>query len=410
MAIAATIREAQTKGSFIRTMFEESARLKLQHGADKVHDFSLGNPDLDPPADFRRVLVALASEEVKGAHAYMANAGIMAAREALAKKTSREHGVRINGSSIVMTVGAAGALNVVLKAILDPGDEIVVSRPYFMEYASYASNHGGTLVVVDSRADFDLDIDAISHALTPKTAAVLINSPHNPTGRVYPAATIAALADALYTHGQKTSRFPYLIADEPYREIVFDGREVPGILGAYRESIVVTSYSKSLSLPGERIGYIAVGPEVTAAEELVGAFAYTTRILGFVNAPALMQRAVAELTESRVDAGVYARRKDAFISVLSEAGIRFAEPQGAFYLFCEVPVKKGSAGQGDDKAFVNLLKEHLVLAVPGSGFGAPGYFRLAYCVDEKKIEASRSAFKVATEKWRAILDRTTEVR
>jgi len=295
---------------------------------------------------------------------------------------------------------AAGALNVVLKCLLNPGDEIVVPKPFFMEYSSYVSNHGGKLVPVDSKPDFDLDVDALARALTPKTAAVLINSPHNPTGRVYPASTIAALAAALRAHGEKAGRHPYLIADEPYREIVYGGREVPGILGAYEESIVVTSYSKSLSLPGERIGYIAVGPGMSGAEEVVGAFAYATRILGYVNAPALMQRAVGELTEARVDVGVYERRKDAFVSVLSDAGIRFAEPQGAFYLFCEVPAKKGASGRGDDMAFVNVLKEHLVLAVPGSGFGAPGYFRLAYCVDEKIIEASRAAFKAAAEKWR----------
>lgn len=400
MPIADAIREAQAKGSFIRKMFEEGALLKKQHGADKVYDFSLGNPDLEPPADFHRVLVKLASADAKGTHAYMSNAGILAVREALAKKASREHGVGIDGGRIVMTVGAAGALNVVLKCLLNPGDEIVVPKPFFMEYSSYVSNHGGKLVPVDSKPDFDLDVDALARALTPKTAAVLINSPHNPTGRVYPASTIAALAAALRAHGEKAGRHPYLIADEPYREIVYGGREVPGILGAYEESIVVTSYSKSLSLPGERIGYIAVGPGMSGAEEVVGAFAYATRILGYVNAPALMQRAVGELTEARVDVGVYERRKDAFVSVLSDAGIRFAEPQGAFYLFCEVPAKKGASGRGDDMAFVNVLKEHLVLAVPGSGFGAPGYFRLAYCVDEKIIEASRAAFKAAAEKWR----------
>jgi aspartate aminotransferase len=400
MPIAAAIVEAQSKGSFIRKMFEEGAALKKIHGADKVFDFSIGNPDLDPPRAFHDVSLKLASEDAAGSHGYMANSGFPSVREALAAKASREHGVSIDGRRIVMTVGAAGGLNVVLKAILNPGDEVIVPRPFFVEYGSYISNHGGRMVLVDSKADFDLDVAAVTRALTPKTAAVLINSPHNPTGRVYPASTIAALSAALTAHGEKTGRYPYLLADEPYREIVYGNREVPGVLGAYSESIVVTSYSKSLSLPGERIGYIAVGPAVRDADAVVGAFAFTTRVLGFVNAPAFMQRIVAQLTEARVDVGVYARRRDVFKSVLDEAGIRYAEPEGAFYLFCEVPRRAGSTGSGDDMAFINVLKEELVLAVPGTGFGGPGWFRLAYCVDERIIEASRNAFKKAVEKWR----------
>lgn len=400
MPIADAIREAQTKGSFIRKMFEEGASLKKKHGADKVFDFSIGNPDLEPPRAFHEALVRLSAEDAKGSHWYMANVGFPSVREALSKKASREHGVSIDGSRIVMTVGAAGGLNVVLKAVLNPGDEVLVSRPFFVEYGFYISNHGGRMVLVDSKPDFDLDIPAIVKALTPKTAAVLINSPHNPSGRVYPKSTIDALSSALREHGKKTGRYPYLIADEPYREIVYGDREVPGVLCAYEESIAVTSYSKSLSLPGERIGYIAVGPKVADAEVLVSALAFATRTLGFVNAPALMQRLVAELTDASVDVGVYARRRDVFKSVLDEAGIRYVEPEGAFYLFCEVPPQKGASGLGDDVAFVNTLKDHLVLGVPGSGFGGPGWFRLAYCVDEKIIESSRNAFKTAVDKWR----------
>ncbi len=397
MPIADAIREAQSKSSWIRKMFDEGAILKRKYGADKVFDFSLGNPDIDPPPAFHSALVRLTSEDAPGSHGYMANAGFLPVRDALARKASLDHQVDIAGNNLVMCVGAAGGLNTTLKAILNPGDEVVVSRPYFVEYGSYISNHGGRMVLADSTRDFDLDVRSIAAALTPKTAAVLINSPHNPTGRVYPASTIAALADALRAHGAKTGRYPYLIADEPYREIVYGGRSVPPVLSAYEESILVTSYSKSLSLPGERIGYIAVGPAVKDAEELVGALIYATRVLGFVNAPALMQRVVAELTTARVDVGIYERRRDVFKSVLDEAGIAYAEPEGAFYLFCKVPEGKGGS---DDVAFVMKLKDHLVLAVPGSGFGAPGWFRLAYCVDEKVIEASRSAFVAAAADWR----------
>lgn len=413
MPIAVAIREAQTKSSWIRKMFEEGAALKKLHGARNVFDFSIGNPDLEPPAAFHAALNRLASEDSPGSHGYMANAGFPAVRAALARKASREHNVDIDGSRVVMAVGAAGGLNVTLKSILNPGDEVVVARPYFVEYGAYIANHGGRMVLADSKPDFDLDVAAVGRSLTERTAAVLINSPHNPTGRVYPRATIDALAAVLDAHGTRTGRFPYLIADEPYREIVYGGREVPPILSAYDESIVVTSYSKSLSLPGERIGYIAVGPRVRDADALVGALAYSTRVLGYVNAPALMQRVVAELTEARVDVAVYERRRDAFLSVLAEAGIRCVEPEGAFYLFCAVPprgvAESGSApdkaapsddvSPSDDVAFVNTLKDQLILAVPGTGFGAPGWFRLAYCLDEKIIEASRGAFVRAVDAW-----------
>jgi aspartate aminotransferase len=399
MPIAQAVQDALASSSMIRKMFEEGGRLKQQYGADKVFDFSIGNPDLDPPPAFHRVFTELAREDAKGSHGYMPNAGYPEVREALAKKASLEQGAALDGSLIVMAVGAAGGLNVVCKTILNPGDEVVVSRPYFMEYKAYVGNHGGRLVEVDALEDFNLDLTAIGAALTEKTAAVLINSPHNPTGRVYPRRTIEALADLLRNHGRKSGRFPYLIADEPYREIVYTPSGVPPILSAYEESMAVTSYSKSLSLPGERIGYIAVSPAISGREAVMGALIYATRILGYVNAPALMQRIVARLTGERVDLGVYARRRDAFKAVLDGAGIRYAEPEGAFYLFCQVP--ENSRGTGDDGAFTDHLKKHLVLGVPGSSFGKPGWVRFAYCVDEAIIRASAAAFKTAAEEWRA---------
>jgi aspartate aminotransferase len=397
MAIAAGIKQALGSSSMIRKMFEEGSQLKKQHGAGRVFDFSLGNPDLEPPPAFHRVLLKLAKDDKKGSHGYMPNAGFPRVREALAEKASREHNTHIDGSHIVMAAGAAGGLNTVFKTICDPGDEVIVTRPYFMEYRSYVGNHGGRLVEVDALPGFNLDIAAIGAALSPKTAAVLINSPNNPTGKIYPAGTIAALAGLLREHGAKTGRLPYLVSDEPYREIAYNAA-VPPVLSAYGESIAVNSYSKSLSLPGERIGYIAVSPAIGEKDDVINGLIYATRVLGYVNAPALMQRIVAELTLARVDVDIYAKRRDAFTAILDGAGIRYAAPEGAFYLFCEVPPRRRE-GPADDLAFVNHLKERLILGVPGSGFGKPRWLRFAYCADEKIIRASASAFKKAMEAW-----------
>ena len=277
-----------------------------------------------------------------------------------------------------------------------------MSRPYFMEYRSYVGNHGGKLTEVDTLPDCDLDIAAISAALSPRTAAVLINSHNNQTGRIYPAETIAALADLLREHGAKTGRLPYLVSDEPYREIAYN-TAVPPVLSAYGESIVVSSYSKSLSLPGERIGYIAVSPGISDKDEVMDGLIYATRVLGYVNAPALMQRIVAELTFARVDVDIYAGRRDAFMAALDAAGITYIKPEGAFYLFCRVPPRRRSGAAetnpADDLAFVEHLKQYLILAVPGAGFGKPGWLRFAYCIDEKIIRASEAAFKKAVETW-----------
>jgi aspartate aminotransferase len=394
MPIATMIKNSLAGSSLIRKMFEEGARLKAVHGADAVFDFSLGNPDIDPPPVFHETLRRLLDGPRTLPHGYMPNPGFFDVRGHVAEKASREQGVTLYESHILMSVGAAGALNTVLKAILNPGDEVVVSRPYFLEYRAYVANHGGKLVEVDSSPDFNLDVDRIAGALNEKTAAVLINSPHNPTGRVYPAETIGRLAGVLEAHGKKTGRYPYLIADEPYREIVYDGIVVPPVLAAYHEAIVVTSYSKSLSLPGERIGYIALSPTIHDLDEVFAALAYTTRILGYVNAPALMQRAVAILTKVKAPVAVYAKRRDVFKRVLDSVGMSYAKPEGAFYLFAKVP------GNGDDGGFVDCLKKHLILGVPGSAFGAPGWVRFAYCVHENVISASEAAFKAALAEWK----------
>jgi len=398
MAVAEQIKNALAGSSMIRKMFEEGIRLKKEHGEDKVFDFSLGNPDIEPPAAFHEVFVKLAREDEKGSHGYMPNAGYPHVREALAKKVCKEQNVNIDGSHIVMSVGAAGGLNTVFKTICNPGDEVVVTRPYFMEYRAYTANHGAKLVEVDALDDFNLDIAAIGAALNEKTAAVLVNSPNNPTGKIYPASVLASLASLLAEHGKKTGRYPYLVSDEPYREIAYNV-DVPPFLSCYSESVVVTSYSKSLSLPGERIGFIAVNPDARSKDDLLNGLIYATRILGFVNAPALMQRIAASLTDARVDVSIYARRRDAFMKVLNNAGIEYSTPQGAFYLFCKVPKSKTGRQDTDDKAFVEHLKKHLILGVQGSGFGKSGWLRFAYCVDEKIINASADAFIKAMETW-----------
>jgi len=407
MPIADYIKNALESSSMIRRMFEEGINLKKIHGADNVFDFSLGNPDVEPPNAFHEIFVKLASEDEKGSHGYMPNAGYPSVREALAKKVCKEQNVNVDGSHIIMASGAAGGLNAVIKAVCNPGDEVIVSRPFFMEYRVYTANHNAKLIEVDAKENFDLDLDKIAAALNEKTSAILINSPNNPTGKIYPEGDLALLASILNNHGKKTGRYPYLISDEPYREIAY-GYDVPPVLSCYNESIVVYSYSKSLSLPGERIGYIAVSPDISCKDDLINALIYTTRILGFVNAPALMQRIVASLTEEKIDVSIYLKRRDAFMKVLDDAGIEYAHPQGAFYMFCKVPAGKNKVSingeksnlvNNDDKEFAEHLKTHLILGVPGSGFGKPGWLRFAYCVDERIISKSASAFKKAMEGW-----------
>jgi aspartate aminotransferase len=379
-------------------MFEEGNLLRKKYGAGNVYDFSLGNPDIEPPPAFHRVFLKLAREDRKGSHGYMPNGGFPEVREEIAAKVSKEQNASVDGSHLVMAAGAAGGLNTVLKTILDPGDEVIVSKPYFMEYRPYTANHGGKLLEVEALSDFNLDVGAVAAKLSERTAAVIINSPNNPTGRIYPAETVAALADALRAHGKRCGRFPFLVSDEPYREISY-GIPVPPVLSAYEQAVVVYSYSKSLSLPGERIGFIAVSPDMPEREEFVNGLIYATRVLGFVNAPALMQRIVAELIFARVDVDVYAARRDAFREVLDAAGISYAEPEGAFYFFCRVPHTENAEKKENDLAFAEHLKNRRILAVPGSGFGKPGWIRFAYCVDEKIIKAAGPAFKKAVEDW-----------
>lgn len=374
-------------------MFEEGAELKARLGADQVFDFTLGNPDLEPPPRFKEELVKAARDPGARLHSYMPNAGLLGTRQALAKTLSRIHHLEFKAQDVVLTCGASGGLNVILKALLDPGDEVVILAPYFPEYLFYADNHGGVPQVVETDEHFQPDLDRLAAALSPRTRAVMINSPNNPTGQIYDAAALQEVGRFLTHHAGRHGRPVYLVADEPYRHLVYDGAEVPSVFTAYPNTLLATSFSKDLSIPGERLGYVAVSPLATGRGELEGAMVLANRILGFVNAPALMQRVVGSLADVSLDIAPYLRRRDLFCDILAEAGYEFIRPKGAFYLFPQAP-------GGDDLSFVARLKEENILAVPGRGFGRAGYFRLAFCVSEQVIRAAAPGFVRAREKAR----------
>ncbi len=385
MSVSQKIKAAMERASWIRRMFEEGGELKARLGADRVFDFTLGNPDLEPPPSFKEALLKAVQDPSPGLHSYMLNAGYLGTREVLANYLGSMYGQKFSPADLVLTCGAAGALNVILKALLDPGDEVIIFAPFFPEYLFYADNHGGAAVVVETDSAFQLDLKALDKALTPRTKALIINSPNNPTGQVYPAASLRELGHVLKKHEERTGRVVYLVADEPYCRILYDGLELPSIFAAYPHTLLATSFSKDLSIPGERIGLVAVSPQAPHRQDLLAGLILANRILGFVNAPALMQRVVAKVAGICVDTGPYVRRRDLLGQILSEAGYRFFQPQGAFYFFPEAP-------GGDDLAFVNRLKQENILGVPGRGFGRAGYFRLAFCVPESVIERSASGF------------------
>jgi len=393
MTIANYISQILSRSSWIRRMFEEGTRLKAKHGAGNVYDFSLGNPNLEPPHEFKAALQQAVMNSAAGLHAYMPNTGYPHVRQAVADYLCQEQKMPLTANEVIMTCGAAGALNVILKALLDPGDEIISPVPGFVEYTFYAGNHGGILKTVPARADFTLDIGAISAAVTAKTKAVLVNSPNNPTGQIYSEESLVKLGMLLKNKGKEVGHTLYLISDEPYRKIVYDGSKVPGIFKCYPESIIASSYSKDISIAGERIGFLAVNPQAAFKAELLGGMALANRILGFVNAPALMQRVVASIQGASVDISVYTRKRDLLCDGLADCGYQFVKPSGAFYLFPKTPLP-------DDVQFVQALQEELILTVPGSGFGGPGYFRIAFCVDDSTIINAMPGFKRVMEKYK----------
>ena len=371
----------------IRKMFEEGAVLKAKYGEDKVYDFSIGNPDLDPPVKVTDAIKQVAADETHLCHGYMPNAGYPETRKAMADKTAKEQGVPVDFSNVVMAVGAAGALNVTFKSLLNEGDKVLVPCPYFVEYDHYIHNGGGEIVRIKTNEDFSLNAQNFAAELDEHTAAVLINSPNNPTGRIYSEEEIDALISVLKEHGKKTGRYPFLICDEPYRAITY-GKKVVPVFSKYEYSIVVTSFAKNLSLPGERIGYICVNPACPEAKDFTAAAIFTTRTLGFVNAPAFFQKVIAKSWDAECDYSLYEKRRNEICEVMDYAGLKYVVPEGAFYLFVQVPEKFGD----DDMAFINHLKKYNILCAPGSGFAGKGWFRIAYCCSEQTILNSKEAF------------------
>ncbi len=388
--ISSNIESQMQRSSWIRKMFEKGAELKQQFGSEKVFDFSLGNPDIPPPADTRAVLTELADQLSRPlGMGYCPNAGLPVFREALAAMLSREQQVELKAAQVVVTCGAAGAITSFFRAVLEPGDEVICPAPYFVEYGSYCGHFGGVLRAVPSLApDFRLDLAAIRAALTEQTRVVLINSPNNPTGCVYTQEELSALGDWINSVNENRERPLYLVSDEPYRFLAYDGVAVPPVLPLSPFALVLGSFSKKLSIPGERIGYLAANPHMPDVQTLMNAVTLTIRTLGFVNAPVIGQRMALRLLDAGVDLDIYLSRRNAMAAVLRGAGINFAMPKGAFYFFPEAP-------GGDDIRFVAALLEKNILAVPGTGFGFPGYFRLAFSIDEDVIRRSAPAFKAA---------------
>ncbi len=389
MAVAEKMNRFIEKSSWIRKMFEEGARLKKIYGEDKVFDFSLGNPNVPPPDIVDQKLVELALRKDPGKHSYMSNAGLFSTRSAMSAYFCKEFCVSLAQEQIIVTCGAAGGLNIIFKALLDPGDEVICPAPYFVEYGFYVDNHGGVLKTVPTlEPDFNLDLERMEQEIGPRTKVVLINSPNNPTGQVYPEETIARLGEILKAKSSQFGHVIYLVSDEPYRKIVYDNCCVPCVFSHYPNSIITGSYSKDLSLPGERIGFVALGPAAEDGGRVIDALTLANRILGFVNAPAIMQKLVEELQGVCVDVGIYKAKRDRLVEALSGIGYELSVPQGAFYLFPKSPI-------GDDLEFVRLLQEENILCVPGSGFGGPGHIRIAYCVDDATIEGALPGFERA---------------
>ena len=392
MSISDKVRESLNHSSMVRKMFEEGDRLRRIYGPDKVYDFSLGNPDLEPPESFQKGLRELANHPIPGMHKYMSNAGYEETRSAIAAYQNNRTGLTLNANHVVMTSGAGGALNIIFKSLLNPGDEVIVSAPYFMEYGFYTDNHQGKLVVVKTQADFQLDPEAISAAINSKTKAILINSPNNPTGVVYSEKVLTELATVIRNKEKELGKVIYLISDEPYAGLVYDGVIAPPILKIFEHGIVATSHSKDLAIPGERIGYVAINPQIPEAELLFNALVFANRILGFVNAPALMQRLVAELQGQVAGLDLYRERRDILYNHLTSIGFEVIKPQGAFYLFPKSPIP-------DDGAFGQAAQKHNILIVPGKGFCQPGYFRIAYCVSKEIIQNSLPAFTALAKEF-----------
>ena len=374
--------------SAIRMMFEEGNRLRTKYGADKVFDFSLGNPSVPAPDCVREAIIELVNgTDPTILHGYMSNAGFEDVRQTIAESLNKRFDTKFSAKNLIMTVGAASGLNVILKTILNPEEEVIVFAPYFLEYGAYVRNYDGVLVEISpDTATFQPNLAEFEKKITPKTKAVIVNTPHNPTGVVYSEETIRKLSAILEAKQKEFGTVIYLISDEPYRELAYDGVEVPYLTKYYDNTVVGYSYSKSLSLPGERIGYLVIPDEADGSEELISAATIANRTLGCVNAPSLIQKVVAKCVDAKTDLAAYDKNRQALYNGLKECGFECIKPQGAFYLFVKSPV-------ADEKAFCEAGKKYNILMVPGSSFACPGYVRLAYCVSYETIVNSLPEFK-----------------
>jgi aspartate aminotransferase len=384
MPIAKAIAQQLENSSWVRRMFEEGARLRKERGADAVFDFSLGNPDVEPPQVVIDALKRVAAANRAGSHGYMPNPGYPEVRAALAQKLKRETGQPYTGDDIVMTVGAAGALNVILKALLDPGDEVIVLNPFFPEYEFYIGNHRGTMVRVETGEDFLPDVERIAAAITPRTRAILLNTPNNPTGRIYPESVLREL-DAML---KRQDHEIIVLSDEPYKAFVFDGQKQTEVSSCISTTAICNSWSKSLGLPGERIGYLALSPHLRDLDELRKACTFANRTLGFVNAPAIWQWVLMDSMNATIDPAPYEHKRNVLCDSLKKIGYDVRPPQGSFYVFQKTPI-------ADDIAFCAALAKEGVLGVPGTGFGRSGYMRLSLTIPLERIEKSAGGFERA---------------
>lgn len=395
--IAKKMKPLVANNSAVRVMFEEGKRLASIYGAENVYDFSLGNPNVPAPKEVKEAIFdILETEPSTMVHGYMSNSGFEDVRTAIADSLNRRFETKFGPNNIIMTVGAASGLNIVLKTLLDPEDEVIVFAPYFLEYGAYVANYDGKLVVVPPDTEtFQPNLEEFAKAITEKTKAVIVNSPHNPTGVVYSEGTIRKLAGIMSAKEEEFGHPIVLISDEPYRELVYDGADVPYLTKYYNNTIVGYSYSKSLSLPGERIGYLVIPDEMAESENVINAATIANRVIGCVNAPSLMQRVIARCVDAKVDIEFYDKNRNLLYNSLKEYGFTCIKPEGAFYLFVKSPV-------ADEKEFCQAAKKHNILVVPGSSFACPGYVRIAYCVSHDTIKNSLPGFKKLAEEYKLI--------
>ena len=393
--IAESMKALVKGSSVIRAMFEEGNRLAKIYGAENVYDFSLGNPNVPAPDEVNEAIKNIVDEEESVVlHGYMSNSGFEDVREAIAQSLNKRFDTHFNYTNIVMTVGAAGGLNTILKTIINPGEEVLTFAPFFGEYRNYVSNFGGKLVAVSpDTATFQPKFDEFEKLINKNTKAVIVNNPNNPTGVVYSEDTIKKLAKIMEDKQKELGIEIFLIADEPYRELAYDGVEVPYLTKYYANTVVGYSFSKSLSLPGERIGYLVIPDEVADSEKLNAAANVATRILGFVNAPTLQQKVVKACLNEKTDISYYDRNRETLYNGLKELGFECIKPEGAFYLFVKSPV-------ADEKEFCNTAKKYNILIVPGSSFGCPGYVRMAYCVAYETIVNALPKFAELAREYR----------